>query len=305
MSGAIDKKLRYAVRQLHNLLSSRYGELTAPLEEARQEKSRLTRGERSVSDQLKKELRLLNIEADALFNHLTERGAGLKEEQNERIREHLEMLLEGGPCDRKYADVIIDSIERYARESLSGGCAELATGVERPILKAASVHAREFERLQTALTTSIENTVSESKGNEYAAGRLSELREIQICLPPLAEQIEFPENRSGLFKLLERPAARRERLRDTMAPPISHWVSESIRGYLDTLREKTHTAMSTLKEEVRAPYTGALEEIRKRMAEIDHTLSEMSKTIGPEARKYSQLLESFEEIKSDIERLGR
>jgi archaellum component FlaC len=48
-----------------------------------------------------------------------------------------------------------------------------------------------------------------------------------------------------------------------------------------------------------------LDEIRKRMAKTDGTLSDLSKTIGPEARKFSELLESFEEIKSDIERLGK
>jgi hypothetical protein len=90
-----------------------------------------------------------------------------------------------------------------------------------------------------------------------------------------------------------------------MAPPISHWVSESIREYLDALREKTHSAIRALKERVRAPYTGVLDEIRKRMAKTDGTLSDLSKTIGPEARKFSELLESFEEIKSDIERLGK
>ena len=304
LSGAIDQKLRYAVTQIHSLLASRHRELIEPLETAREERMKLTDAEKKISDQLKKEIRLLDIEADALFDHLTKRGSSLKEDLGTRIREHLEVLLEGGPCDRKYAEVVIDSIERYTRESLTGGCAELASDIQRPIRKAASVHVREFERLQTSLPIALENPHHNSEENELMAGRSAILRDIEVFLPPLADQVALPGHRPGLLKMLESTGSRRERLREAMTPTASHWVSEAVRMYLDTLREKTQVIMSTLKEHVRAPYKTAIEEIRNRVGELDREISEFSRTIGPEAGEISALLESFKEIKSDIERLG-
>ncbi len=303
LSGAIDKKLRYAVTQLYSLLDSRHKELIEPRETALEERAKLTNAEKEVSDQLKKELRLLEIEADALFDHLTKRGSSLKEDLGARIREHLEVLLEGGPCDRKYAQVIIDSIERYTRESLTGGCAELVSDIQRPIRKAASVHVREFERLQTSLPIALEHS-HHSEESEAMAGLPAILRNTEVSLPPLADQVILPEHRPGFFKMLESTASRRERLREALAPTVSHWVSEAVRMYLDTLREKTQAIMSTLREHVHVPYRTAIEEIRNRAGEFDHRISELSKTIDPEAGRFSELLESFKEIKSDIKRLG-
>ncbi|HEX3019877.1 MAG TPA: dynamin family protein [Chitinispirillaceae bacterium] len=144
LSQALNDKLKDAFKGITDCLQKDVNDFKFPMESLKKEIHELSTQFDSIKKNMEKELRLIQIEKDAVFKYINERFISYKEQMEQQVFAHLDNLLNNSSGSLAWIQGITTSIGAYITDSFSHLLLTMTAQINKPIRKATSLHSKEY-----------------------------------------------------------------------------------------------------------------------------------------------------------------
>jgi GTP-binding protein EngB required for normal cell division len=162
LSQALNDKLDEALKGIKSNLSIEVDNYKVPIEQLKREREELIAQIDTVRKNMEKELKLIEVERNAVLQYLQEQISSKTNPFGQNIKESLDELLAHSNGKAESINGIAAAINRIIRENFAGFFISILTNVNKPLRKAAVVHEREFGLITKAASQWVQTANLES-----------------------------------------------------------------------------------------------------------------------------------------------
>lgn len=162
LSQALNDKLDEALVAIKTSLTVEVDNFKVPIEQLKKEREELVTQIDSVRKNMEKELKLIEVERNAVLQYLQEQISSKRSSFGQNITESLYELLGHSNGKSESINGIAAAITRIIKENFSVLFLSMLTNVNKPLRKAAFVHEREFGLIAKTASQWIQTTNLES-----------------------------------------------------------------------------------------------------------------------------------------------
>jgi GTP-binding protein EngB required for normal cell division len=171
LSQALNDKLRDAFEGIITSLQKDADEKKLPLELLRKEKDELLTRFDEIKKNMEKDLKLIQIEKDAVIKYINENLSTHKEQMVEQVFAHLDNLLVNSSGGLSWIQGLVTAIGAYINDSFANLYLSMIARINKPVRKAALLHSKEYN----AIADSVEEFVPGANRKSFLLEKLENM----------------------------------------------------------------------------------------------------------------------------------
>jgi ribosome biogenesis GTPase A len=171
LSQALNDKLKDAFEGIISSLQKDADEKKSPLELLKKEKDELAARFDEIRKNMEKDLKLIQIEKDAVIKYVNEKISSHKEQIEEQVFAHLDNLLADSSGGISWIQGLATATGTFIIDSFANLYLSMVARINKPVRKAALLHSKEY----SAITDSVQGFVSGANRKSFLLEKLENI----------------------------------------------------------------------------------------------------------------------------------
>ena len=147
LSQALNDKLKDAFEGIITSLQKDAEEKKAPLELLQKEKDELSTRFDEIKKSMEKDLKLIQIEKDAVIKYVNEKISSYKEQMEQQVFAHLDNLLIGSSGGLSWIQGLATATGSFISDTFANLYLSMIARINKPVRKAALLHSKEYSAI--------------------------------------------------------------------------------------------------------------------------------------------------------------
>ncbi|NLL14639.1 MAG: hypothetical protein GX267_14645 [Fibrobacter sp.] len=171
LSQALNDKLKDAFEGIITSLQKDAEEKKAPLELLQKEKDELSTRFDEIKKSMEKDLKLIQIEKDAVIKYVNEKISSYKEQMEQQVFAHLDNLLIGSSGGLSWIQGLATATGSFISDTFANLYLSMIARINKPVRKAALLHSKEY----SAIADSVQGVISGANRKSFLLEKLESL----------------------------------------------------------------------------------------------------------------------------------
>jgi hypothetical protein len=289
LSQALNDKLKDAFEGIISSLQKDADEKKSPLELLKKEKDELAARFDEIRKNMEKDLKLIQIEKDAVIKYVNEKISSHKEQIEEQVFAHLDNLLADSSGGISWIQGLATATGTFIIDSFANLYLSMVARINKPVRKAALLHSKEY----SAITDSVQGFVSGANRKSFL---LEKLENIEIGTEEswkagnVAQKLD---TRFGWSDHLRSSQSKARRIRQRW----DEIIKASIAGDFDSLESHLKEIVDRVFEKIKSLLS---EEYFFLSQDLDNIVEKKEKAIKERINRKDNPVEMLEKMAADF-----
>ncbi len=296
LSQALNDKLKDAFGGIIASLQKVVDEKKSPLELLQKEKNELSIRFDEIKKDMEKDLKLIQIEKDAVIKYVNEKISSYKEQMEQQVFAHLDNLLIDSSGGLSWIQGLATATGSFITDSFANLYLSMIARINKPVRKAALLHSKEY----SAIADSVQVFISGSNRKSFL---LEKLENLEIGTENSWKAIDMAKNldtRFGWSDHLRSSQSKARRIRQKWDEIIKVSIAAEFDSLDTYLKEIVDEVFEKLKSLLSEEYFFLSQDLDKIVEKKEKAISERINRKDNSVEPLEKLIASFSELKDEL-----
>lgn len=296
LSQALNDKLEDAFTGIISVLQQGIDEFNTPLEMLKSESKDFLNQVDSVKKNMDKEMRLVQVEKDAVLGFLKEQITKSESQMGPQVFAYLDKLLNSASGNMNWIEGLATSIGRYIVDCFSNLLITYIAQVNKPLQKAAMLHGKEYELIASSVQKLVLGSGYNAKFHEHL-DNIEVAIEEDIQIKDVSTELDVRTSWTDYFK------SRSGKI-DQIKARWTNIIEEVIQSNFETLRDylyqKIDLQFEKLKEILSSEYGLLSNELDNLVKRKEDAIQERNSRKDNPLEPHQKLIEAFTKVREQL-----
>lgn len=296
LSQALNDKLKDAFKGIITTLQKDIEEKKSPLELLQKEKIELYTRFDEIKKSMEKDLKLIQIEKDAVIKYVTEKISSHKEQMEQQVFDHLDNLLVDSSGGLSWIQGLATAIGSFIADSFANLYLSMIARINKPVRKAVLLHSKEY----STIADSVQGFISGANRKSFL---LEKLENLEIGTEDSWKGGNVAQNldtRFGWSDHLRSSQSKARRIRQKWDEIIKTSIAADFDSLETSLKDIVDEVFEKLKSLLSEEYFFLSQDLDKIVEKKEKAINERANRKDNSVEPLEKLIAAFSELKDEL-----